>query len=66
MLQVSDIRHTKVYQEALEEGIEKGREESAETIARRLLMKKLPLEDIEEVTGLSLAAVKRLKKKRGK
>jgi predicted transposase/invertase (TIGR01784 family) len=62
MLQVNDFRETKVYQEALEEGIEKG----IENVALRLLVKKLSLEEIAEVTGLSVAALRQLKKKRPK
>ena len=66
MLQVDSFRETRVYQEAFEEGIEKGREESKEVFARRLLEEKFPLKKIAELTGLSEAAVKQLKKKRGK
>src|SRR5258708_882214 len=44
MLQVSDVRQTRVYQEALEEGIEKGREE----VALRLLKMDLPVKKIVE------------------
>jgi predicted transposase/invertase (TIGR01784 family) len=62
MLQVNDLRDTKIYQEALEEGEEK----TKEAIAMRLLAKKFSLEEIAEVTGLSLAAIKRLRKKQGK
>ncbi len=74
MLQVSDFRETKVYQEALEEGIvkgmekgmEKGVEQTKEAFARRLLAKKYRLEEIADLTGLSVTAIKRLKKKQGK
>jgi predicted transposase/invertase (TIGR01784 family) len=59
MLKVSSFRQTKVYQEAFREG----REETAETIARRLLTEGFPIEKIARVTGLSVAAIKRLKKK---
>ena len=69
MLEVNDFRETKVYQEALAEGMEKGIEKGTEQtkgyIARRMLSQKVPVEKIAETTGLSLAAVKRLKKKRG-
>lgn len=59
MLQVNDFRETKIYQEAFEEG----REETKEAIAKRLLAKKRPLAEIADVTGLSVAALKQLKKK---
>ena len=70
MLQVSDLRHTKVFQEALNEGLEKGREEGLqqsreliETVVRRLFEEKYSLKKIAELTGLSVAAVKRMKGK---
>jgi predicted transposase/invertase (TIGR01784 family) len=67
MLKVSDIRQTRVYQEALEEGIEQGRElareETTEAIARRLLDAGITIDKIAKATGLSAAAVRRLKKK---
>ncbi len=70
MLQVSSFRETRVYQEALEEGIEKGREiereENTEAMARRMMAEKITLVTIARVTGLSLAAIKRLKKKGAK
>ena len=86
MLQVSDFRETKVYQEAFEEGvekgiergiergiekglekgIEKGRDLERELLARRLLDEKFTPKKIAELTGLTLAAIKRLKKTQGK
>jgi predicted transposase/invertase (TIGR01784 family) len=66
MLQVSDFRQTKIYKEAVAEGIEKGIEKGAEQFARRLVAKKFPLEEIADLTGLSVGEIKRLKNKRGK
>jgi predicted transposase/invertase (TIGR01784 family) len=78
MLQVNDVRETKVFQEALEEGMEKGmekgvkqgkqlgEEQAQETIARRLLARQFALQEIADLTGLSLAHVKKLRKKQGK
>ena len=59
MLKVSDIRKTRVYQEALEEG---RKDEKAE-VAVRLLGMDRPLDEIAAATGLNLAQIKRLKKK---
>ena len=62
MLQVNDVRETRVFQEALEEGLEKGLEKGRQEIARRLLARKYSAEDTAELTGLSVAQVKKLKK----
>jgi len=59
MLQVTDIRQTRVYQEALEEGREEGREE----VAMNLLKIDRPIKEIVAVTGLTLAQIRKLKKK---
>jgi predicted transposase/invertase (TIGR01784 family) len=59
MLQVNDFRDTKIYQEAHGEGKAEGLEE----VALQLLAEKFSLEKIAKVTGLSLAAIKQLKKK---
>ena len=76
MLQVSDVRETRVFQEALEEGLEKGlekgrkegREEGRDTgieyVALQLLKLNRPVEEIAEATGLSAAHLRKLKKKR--
>ncbi len=66
MLQVSDLRHTKVFQEALAEGMEKGREEASVAVARRLLEDKFPLKKIAGLTGLSVAKIKSLQKNQEK
>lgn len=63
MLQVTDFRETRVYQEALEEGIEKGIEKGIERVAIRMLDQGVDVKKIAEQTGLSAAAVKRLKRK---
>ncbi|MDR0827929.1 MAG: Rpn family recombination-promoting nuclease/putative transposase, partial [Desulfovibrio sp.] len=51
-------------QEGLQEGERKGRQEGEKekacTIAKNLLRKKMPLDDIMDTTGLSLEEVKRL------
>jgi predicted transposase/invertase (TIGR01784 family) len=71
MLQVTDFRQTRVYREALEEGIEKGREEGIEkgreegieAVARRLLEIGRPLAEIVEATGLTTTQVRKLTRK---
>jgi predicted transposase/invertase (TIGR01784 family) len=71
MLQVTDVRETRVFQEALEEGLEKGlekgreegREEAAIGFATRLLRRGDSVADVVEVTGLSAAKVRALKKR---
>ena len=69
MLQVSDVRQTRVFQEALEEGIqkgmEKGREEERGAIAAGLLEIGRPIDEIAKVTGLAVAQIRKLKKKHG-
>jgi predicted transposase YdaD len=76
---VSDFCETKIYQEAIEEGYEQGLKhayktafkagfdaglgEAALMIARRMLVYEMSSKQIEEATGLSLAAINRLKKR---
>ena len=55
MLQVTDISQTRVFQEALQEGVEK--------VARRMIDKGRPTAEIAELTGLTLAQVRKLIKK---
>lgn len=76
MLQVNDVRETRVFQEALEEGLEKGLEqglekgkqlgvlETKEAVARRLLAKNFPLQEVASISGLTAAQIKKLKKKK--
>ncbi len=59
MLQITNFRETRVFQEALEEGLEKGREE----IVLRLLAQKFSVAEVAEWTGLPVARVKSLKRK---
>jgi predicted transposase/invertase (TIGR01784 family) len=48
-------------EDGLEEGIEKGREEGIEFIARNALSKGIPVQTVQEITGLSLEKIKELK-----
>jgi len=61
MLQVHDIRETKVFQEAMEEGIEKERQRSLEEKRRgvaRLAAMKMSAEKIAEILELDIAMVR--------
>jgi predicted transposase/invertase (TIGR01784 family) len=58
MLKVSDFRQTRVYREAVEEGIEKG----IEKVALELIKLKRPTEEIARATGLTAAQIRKLKK----
>ena len=67
MLEVTDIRQTRVFQEALEEGLEKGREQGREkgieTVALTMLKKNRAIAEIAEMTGLTPAEVRKISKK---
>jgi predicted transposase YdaD len=62
MLQVSDVRETRVFQEALEERSERG----IEKVATRLLKLGRPVVENAEATGLSKTQLRRLKQKLGR
>jgi predicted transposase YdaD len=79
---VTDFRETRVYNEAFEDGfqqglkqgyaaafkigLEAGLKQATLVIARRMLVGELTSAQIEESTGLSLATIQRLKRKRKK
>ena len=63
MLQVTDFRHTRIYQEGHEVGLEKGREEEREAVARKMLQRGKPIAEIAEFTGMTPAQVRKLAKK---
>ena len=56
MIQVTDPRQTRVWQEACEE--------AREEIARRMLEAGLPVAEIAQFTGLSVAKIRKLAKKK--
>ena len=60
MFSLSDLRETKVYQEALEEGEEKGKEEKARQIALKMLSAGFPISEIARFTDLSPDAIEEL------
>lgn len=63
---LSDVKKSRAYQEIAEEGRQEGRQEGKEEekrqIAKTLLRKKMSFEFISEVTGLSQAELRALKK----
>jgi predicted transposase/invertase (TIGR01784 family) len=64
MFSLSDLRETKVYQEALEEGREegeeKGKEEKARQIALKMLSAGFSITEIARFTDLSPDAIEQL------
>ncbi len=58
MLQASEVRQTRLFQEAKEEGIK----EAIEKVALELINLKRPIAEIVKVTGLTAAQVRNLKK----
>ena len=64
MFSLSDLRETKVYQEALEEGREEGKEEGKEEKARQIALKMLSagfsIPEIAQFTDLSPDAIEEL------
>jgi predicted transposase/invertase (TIGR01784 family) len=73
MLQLADVRKSRVFAEGVEEGIQKGIEKgiekgealALEKVAARLLAKGDSIAEIAEVTGLPVDSIKKLKRKRG-
>lgn len=63
MLKVTDVRQTRVFQDALEEGREKGIEKGIETVALRLLKMGRPVAEIAQATDLTPAQIRKLSKK---
>jgi predicted transposase/invertase (TIGR01784 family) len=63
MLQVTDVTQTRVYQEGVEEGLEKGRQQTTEAVTRRLLEAGRPIAEIAQVTGLTAAQIRKFSKK---
>ena len=62
MFSLSDLRETKVYQEALEEGEEKGKEEKSRQIALKMLSAGFPIAEIAQFTDLSPDAIEQLQR----
>ncbi|AKE63614.1 hypothetical protein MYAER_1256 [Microcystis aeruginosa NIES-2549] len=62
MFSLSDLRETKVYQEALEEGKEEGKEEKARQIALKMLSAGFSIPEIARFTDLSPDAIEQLQR----
>lgn len=60
MLGLSELKQTRVYQEAKSEGRQEGELAGRQEIALNLLRRNLPLETISEVTGLTIAQIQQL------
>ena len=62
MFSLSDLRETKVYQEALEECKEEGKEEKARQIALKMLSAGFSIPEIARFTDLSPDAIEQLQR----
>lgn len=60
MFSVSDLKKSKVYQEALQEGREEGREEGRIEIAKEMLANGMSVELVHQMTKLPLVDIQRL------
>lgn len=49
-------------EQGIEQGIEKGRQQGLKQTAYKMLLKGMPIKDIQEVTGLSIKQIQQLKK----
>jgi predicted transposase/invertase (TIGR01784 family) len=63
MVQVTDVSQTRVFQEALEEGMVKGREKGVASVALRLLKMGRPIAEIAQATDLTPAQIRKLSRK---
>jgi predicted transposase/invertase (TIGR01784 family) len=62
MLGLSELKQTRVYQEAVAEGKQEGKAETTRKLALNLLRVGMSLEQIAEVTELSLQQIQALQK----
>ena len=62
MFALSDLKNTKVYQEALQEGEQKGREENKREIALNLLKTGMKVTQVALITGLAVEQVHQIQK----
>jgi predicted transposase/invertase (TIGR01784 family) len=62
MFELEDLRKTRVWQEAEEEGREKGREERSEELVRKWLARGMPPKEIAALLDISVQEVRRLSK----
>jgi predicted transposase/invertase (TIGR01784 family) len=62
MFQLEDLRKTRVWQEALEEGRQEGREKRTEELVHKWLAKGMAIKDIAALLDTSVQEVRRLSK----
>jgi predicted transposase YdaD len=62
MFQLEDLRNTRVWQEAHEEGCEEGREQRNEELVRKWLAKGMALKDIAALLDTTIQEVRRWSK----
>jgi predicted transposase/invertase (TIGR01784 family) len=62
MFQLEDLRKTRVWQEAEEEGRVKGREEEREELVRKWVEKGMAIREIAALLDMSVQEVRRLSK----
>lgn len=55
------MRESVIYQEILQEGRQKGRQDAIERVATNMLLKQMPLDVIAEITGLTLEQIEQLR-----
>lgn len=64
MLGLTEIGHTKVYQEGRQEGRQEGLQEKALEIARKLLASGMTVEEVAAFTSIPLERVRQLQSSR--
>lgn len=64
MLQVKDIRETRVYREALEEGEQKGEQKATARYIVNLAAKQMPIEEIASALGIEIELVREVLRSR--
>lgn len=64
MLQVSDVRETRVFQEAMEEGVAQGRNATLESVVFNLHELGRPVSEIAKATDLTVARVRAILKQK--
>jgi predicted transposase/invertase (TIGR01784 family) len=62
MFQLEDLRKTRVWQEAQEEGRAEGRTERSEELVQKWLAKGMTIKEIAALLGVSVQEVRRLSK----
>ncbi len=61
MLNLTDVKKTRLYQEDDEEGLDKGRDETLLVVAKRMIANGRPIKEITQITGLKPERIRKLK-----